>query len=60
MRAPSLTALASTCRTAEKSNAKAAEGLELLLVHNPYCDVGRNDPYPCDSGKKFNKCCLRT
>jgi len=60
MRAPSLAALASTCCAAEKSNAKAAEGLGLLPVHNPYCDVGRNDPYPCDSGKKFKNCCLRT
>jgi uncharacterized protein len=21
-------------------------------------DVGRNDPCPCGSGKKFKKCCL--
>ncbi|WP_407522513.1 SEC-C metal-binding domain-containing protein [Methylobacterium oryzisoli] len=26
-------------------------------VHNPYRDVGRNDPCPCGSGKKFKKCC---
>jgi uncharacterized protein len=25
---------------------------------NPYKDVGRNDPCPCGSGKKFKKCCL--
>ncbi len=25
---------------------------------NPYRDVGRNDPCPCGSGKKFKKCCL--
>ena len=24
---------------------------------NPYRDVGRNDPCPCGSGKKFKKCC---
>lgn len=23
---------------------------------NPYKDVGRNDPCPCGSGKKFKKC----
>jgi uncharacterized protein YecA (UPF0149 family) len=23
-----------------------------------YKDVGRNDPCPCGSGKKFKKCCL--
>ncbi len=26
---------------------------------NPYRHVGRNDPCPCGSGKKFKKCCLR-
>ncbi|WAP70312.1 DUF1186 domain-containing protein [Jiella pelagia] len=25
---------------------------------NPYRSVGRNDPCPCGSGKKFKKCCL--
>ncbi|WP_340104143.1 DUF1186 domain-containing protein [Rhodohalobacter sp. 8-1] len=25
---------------------------------NPYKDVGRNEPCPCGSGKKFKKCCL--
>jgi hypothetical protein len=27
-------------------------------VRNPWRDVGRNDPCPCGSGKKFEKCCL--
>ena len=22
--------------------------------------VGRNEPYPCNSGRKFKKCCLTT
>jgi hypothetical protein len=26
---------------------------------NPFKSVGRNDPCPCGSGKKFKKCCLR-
>ena len=26
---------------------------------NPYRNVGRNDPCPCGSGKKFKKCCLQ-
>jgi hypothetical protein len=26
---------------------------------NPFRNVGRNDPCPCGSGKKFKKCCLR-
>ncbi|NEU14450.1 DUF1186 domain-containing protein [Methylobacterium sp. BTF04] len=29
-------------------------------VRNPFKDVGRNDPCPCGSGKKFKKCCLDT
>ena len=28
---------------------------------NPYAGIGRNDPCPCGSGKKFKKCCgMRT
>jgi uncharacterized protein len=27
-------------------------------VRNPWRKVGRNDPCPCGSGKKFKKCCL--
>jgi uncharacterized protein len=32
-------------------------GPEAPLV-NPTRDVGRNDPCPCGSGRKFKKCCL--
>ena len=28
-------------------------------VVNPLRGIGRNDPCPCGSGKKFKKCCLR-
>ena len=27
---------------------------------DPYADVGRNDPCPCGSGRKFKKCCMKT
>lgn len=27
-------------------------------VENPFRHVGRNDPCPCGSGKKFKRCCL--
>jgi uncharacterized protein len=27
-------------------------------IVNPFRDVGRNDPCPCGSGKKFKRCCL--
>ena len=29
-----------------------------MTVENPLRHVGRNDPCPCGSGKKFKKCCL--
>jgi hypothetical protein len=29
-----------------------------MPARNPWRDVGRNDPCPCGSGKKFKKCCL--
>ena len=28
-------------------------------ITNPFKHVGRNDPCPCGSGKKFKKCCLQ-
>jgi hypothetical protein len=35
---------------------------ELLTVNEPYVrghrKIGRNDPCPCGSGRKFKKCCL--
>jgi hypothetical protein len=34
--------------------------LPSVPVTNPYRGVGRNDPCPCGSGKKFKKCCLST
>ena len=27
-------------------------------LENPKMKVGRNDPCPCGSGKKYKKCCL--
>jgi Protein of unknown function (DUF1186)/SEC-C motif len=29
-----------------------------MPVKNPFRNVGRNDPCPCGSGRKFKKCCL--
>ena len=34
------------------------EDEEATPLRNPLRDVGRNDPCPCGSGKKFKKCCL--
>jgi uncharacterized protein len=38
----------------EDDEARPIEG----PVINPFRDVGRNDPCPCGSGKKYKKCCL--
>ena len=27
--------------------------------NDPFANVGRNDPCPCGSGKKYKKCCGR-
>ncbi len=32
-------------------------GASAKPIVNPYRNVGRNDPCPCGSGKKFKKCC---
>lgn len=29
------------------------------MARRPYPKVGRNEPCPCGSGKKFKKCCLQ-
>ena len=42
-------------RNAFKSLVASASGTP---ARNPFRDVGRNDPCPCGSGKKFKKCCL--
>ena len=36
----------------------AAQTVAVANITNPYRHVGRNDPCPCGSGKKFKKCCL--
>ena len=30
----------------------------LVWVQREIWDVGRNDPSPCGSGKKYKKCCI--
>ena len=39
-------------------DAAAPDDAEHSPVQNQMRDVGRNDPCPCGSGKKFKKCCL--
>jgi hypothetical protein len=36
----------------------ARPALPATTVVNPHRNVGRNDPCPCGSGKKFKKCCM--
>jgi Protein of unknown function (DUF1186)/SEC-C motif len=43
-------------RWRQKAEAHRASNQRL---ENPFKGVGRNDPCPCGSGKKFKKCCLR-
>ena len=31
---------------------------EMKKIYKEKWDVGRNDPCPCGSGKKYKKCCL--
>jgi uncharacterized protein len=41
---------------------EAPDGADSVLIGEPYVnplrDVGRNDPCPCGSGKKYKRCCL--
>ncbi len=43
---------------ARQSRVAAFDPLPQGPAFNPYKHVGRNDPCPCGSGKKFKKCCL--
>jgi uncharacterized protein len=47
-------------RTRQRQAAREVAALEPPQgpAVNPYKHVGRNDPCPCGSGKKFKKCCL--
>jgi hypothetical protein len=48
-------------RSEDREEWPQPDELDLLLsepYHNPFRGIGRNDPCPCGSGKKFKKCCL--
>jgi preprotein translocase subunit SecA len=38
--------------------ARGGEGVKVKQVRRTQPKVGRNDPCPCGSGKKYKKCCL--
>ena len=42
----------------ENSRADGFRGFPTGTFTNPFKQIGRNDPCPCGSGKKFKKCCL--
>ncbi len=46
-------------RATSPGNARLPSADTLLPFVDPFRGVGRNDPCPCGSGKKFKKCCLR-
>jgi preprotein translocase subunit SecA len=39
--------------------ANSSEGKKREPIRNRNEKVGRNDPCPCGSGKKYKNCCLR-
>ena len=43
--------------TAAEAYARATRG-EVEQLRRPGSKLGRNDPCPCGSGKKFKKCCM--
>ena len=45
-------------RYEEQQNKKALQDSFGGAVNQPNYNVGRNDPCPCGSGKKYKKCCL--
>ena len=44
---------------ARRLKQEQTELIESEPYRNPFRDVGRNDPCPCGSAKKFKNCCLR-
>ena len=44
-------------RPRDDGTAYVRDDLALKPVHNPLRHIGRNDPCPCGSGRKFKKCC---
>jgi len=46
--------------TVRKRAAAPAKRKGVTVVKDSSAQVGRNDPCPCGSGKKYKNCCLRT
>ena len=54
---PELEALAARARQSREVYANAPEGPQPQTIVRQGPKVGRNDPCPCGSGKKYKKCC---
>ncbi len=54
---PELEALATRARQPREAYANAPEGPQPQTVVRKGPKIGRNDPCPCGSGKKYKKCC---
>jgi preprotein translocase subunit SecA len=46
-------------RSQEQSGAAAGGEHKVETIRNRGQRVGRNDPCPCGSGKKYKQCCMR-
>ena len=44
---------------ADQTSANTTEGKKQEPIRNRQQKVGRNDPCPCGSGKKYKNCCMR-
>ncbi len=49
-----------TGQSDEGAQAGSATEQQAETVHRSQPKVGRNDPCPCGSGKKYKKCCLQS
>jgi preprotein translocase subunit SecA len=59
--APSAAALSAQAEPQQTSAAESrAEAVNIEPIRNLGAKVGRNDPCPCGSGKKFKNCCAKS
>ena len=58
--APRALSSAEAVRDGQQTTNAGGEGKKQEPIRNRADKVGRNDPCPCGSGKKFKNCCMRT
>jgi uncharacterized protein YecA (UPF0149 family) len=54
---PEMEALAARARRPREAYANAPDGPQPRTIIRKGPKIGRNDPCPCGSGKKYKKCC---